>query len=730
MGLWLNESLILNLEKIDAAVLDLAQSGYGIIRVMLRNTNFNHRSPQVVEAVGRIVKKAHEHKVKVALDCEPHKEPLAHDMGSLFPDAIGYRVAKVEATLMGGRFDGHLFVPPGSESRGCDYMGVEAAFLEVGGVCERIDSKLSFSHRVVVEPYRDGFSTNSNTYQEGRPGNHRLCLHMSGDVAGFESGRLIIYAKFFDPRAIDFWSDKVRTYYDMVLESYRGVPLDGLGWDEPTILADWEHYLSGNAFAAAFERINGYKMSDNWALLEDKKITAESIRPRLDYYRTLNEGIFDAQRHFFSRGRELFGNDLILGTHHTWQGEGGINDYRAGLVDYFRLNDNMDAGYTDSWWWDFKSVCYSYTLGSSLGRLSPSGESEINNWDAKPTNSRVAFYSRLMTLMRLNWFNIWYGEATDTCLYPADYTWRETVQSMKRHGDHLKIIGAARPVVEIAMLHGWETVCAINQPEIASAHKTFCLNTAELFVNRNVPFDWIDMRLLSGSTIKNGKLCNDLGSYTILVLPYAAILSHAAWSKCWEFADAGGRIVFVGPPPEFDTEGFPLNEVFSQMLEMENLPLDVYLNKINSSCTLPQYRSDHLDVCYELKADFSNGMTSVEDQVHGIKNKKGNVVYISDLDPRERLLDIIEPWLSSRVICYSDSILWRLYREGDRELVVCIAKEGRTLRGLVRWENGEVEFDAGTVAIIEKADSGLSVHPTRASYVIACQEGELEPRVR
>lgn len=716
MGLWLNEAILRSPEKLDEAVLDLARSGYGIIRTMLRNTNLNHRSPTVIEGVARITELAHTKGLRVVLDCEPHAEPVARDMGNLFPNAIGMRIVRAETAVVNGKFSFHIDAPLASGTR-ADFLGVEGAWLEKVGEVRKIDD-LEFEYRIVGEPYSNGFTTNNHAYSEGRPIGHHSCLHLSGKLPHSVQGRLVIYVRFFDTCVLDFWSEEFRSYYDRVLESYRGIPLDGVGWDEPGIGGSWLDYLWGNATAAAFKRRNGYALKDKWIHLDAPAVEAESLRVRLDYYRTLNEGIFEAQKHLFAKARQIFGNHLLLGTHHTWQGEGGINDYRAGAVDYFRLNDNMDAGYTDCWWWDIKSVCYAYTLGSSLGRLTPSGEAEINTWDSKPTNSRVEFQSRLMTLFDLTWFNIWYGETTDTCLYPADYTWAATVREMNRHKDAVQQIGAAKPVIDVAILHGWETVCGINRADIAAAHKTFCLNTAELFVERSVAFDWVDTRLLAESRIENERLINALGSYSVLVLPYASVLPRAAWEKCLKFADAGGKLIFTGTPPELDLGSSSLRSEFAKLMGIPELSLETYLSGVDAVCTLPNNRPDHLDVCYELSGVPARRLTSIEGKWHGIRNETGNVVYLSDLDPRESLLQVIEPWLDREVTCYSDSILWRLYRDEERELLICIAREGRVLRGLIRWAGEVVEFRSGTSAILEKINGALSIHAQNAEHTI------------
>src|ERR1700733_5630597 len=103
-GLWLSEPFLLHPERLKAAVHDLAQSGYGVIRVILRRTNFNHRSPAVVDAVRTLVESAHAKSVKLVLDCEPHGEPFVADMGEMFPAATGTRLVRGEVSIFNGRF--------------------------------------------------------------------------------------------------------------------------------------------------------------------------------------------------------------------------------------------------------------------------------------------------------------------------------------------------------------------------------------------------------------------------------------------------------------------------------------------------------------------------------------------------------------------------------------------------------------------------------------------------
>jgi len=707
LGVWLNETLIPYPDKMDRAVHDIARSGFGIIRLFLRNTNYTHRSPQVIKAVARMVKAGHAERLQVAIDCEPHNLVI-HDMGNMFADAIGIRLVRAEARVVDGRFVIHV-PPPSTEGSQPDFLGVESAFFFQDGKPMKKIKTLSYDLNLEDARYNNGFTRRWDCHAEGRPYGHcvRDCCLM-GQLEAGTNGRLVVYARFLDTRLSDFWSPSFWRYYDMVLDCYRDIPLDGIGWDEPGVSGNWQTYRYGKSFAEAFIKRNGYSLADKLYLLDEGGFSSETAKVRMDYYETLNEGLFEAQRRMVAKTRKLFGKDALLGTHHTWV-EGGTADYRAGAVDYFRLTDNMDAGYTDTMCWDAKSLCYANTLGSSLGRLTPSGEAEVNALETKPSNSQVRYNARFMTLMNITWFNGWYGEASDGCLYPYHHAWATTAHETKRHAANQKFIGEAKPVIDIAMLSGWETVAAINRADIAAAHKTYIFNAAYLCVERSVAFDWVDTRLIAQSKIVSNKLVNKLGKYAILVLPYAAVLPREAWDKVVEFTRANGTVIFVGPPPDLDVKGKSLSGEFGKLLEMQPLTLNRYLAAIEAVCTLPQGRSNYLDVCYPLKEVKGRMLVSGENELHGIKNAAGNIIYLTDLDPRERLLDLLESKWKPSVECHSDTILWRLYKERDREVLVLIARKDRVLRGLVRFSGQEFKLNGGTVALIESWNGKIHV---------------------
>jgi hypothetical protein len=705
IGLWINEPLVAGSERLESSIDRLGEAGYDIVRLFVRNSNATHRSPEVVAAVGRAVTRIHRCRMRAVLDCEPH-DLLSRDLIHRFPNAMATKLVRCTVRVVDGHWVLRVQPPSAGGGVGCWLEGIEAAFLADGGDFRRV--QLDFTVSRGTQWYQTGHTHRELRYREGVAGaGLRREFELRGHLAAVTDAALTVYARFAVRNLVDFWSDGLTRYSDELLDLYRDTPLDGIAWDEPAADGDWASYRYGTAFANAFERLNGYPLADQLYLLDSNGMSAAAVKVRLDYYRTLNEGVAQAQKHLIHKARSLFGSDLLLGTHHTWQGEGAGTDYRAGAVDYFRLNDNMDAGYADCCWWDPEAVAYAYTLASSLGRLSPSGRCEVNSWHYAPTVSNVRTNVNLMTLMNVGWFNIWAGADADCVLQEGHYTWLETVAAMKRHRAYLQQIGSRRPVIDVAIWHGWEGICAWNQPGLAQAQKAFCLNTSRLFIERNIAADFIDSRLLNDSRAVDGRLVNAMGSYRVLIVPYALCLPRKAFDACASFARAGGRVVFVGTPVAMDERGESLASAFADLLGAPAMHAEHYMAGLDAVCTLPTHRPQRLEVCRPLPIGLRGGLTSCEGERHGVASVDGNVIFLTDLDPQQRLVDRIADVLPSEFEAFGDNLLWRRYRGAGPEMLVVIAKDDRPLRGLVRWSGTSFELSGGSVGLFELSEQGI-----------------------
>jgi hypothetical protein len=281
---------------------------------------------------------------------------------------------------------------------------------------------------------------------------------------------------------------------------------------------------------------------------------------------------------------------------------------------------------------------------------------------------------------------------------------------MRAHDSVQNALHGMEPVVEIAVWHGWEGIAGMNDSRLANAHKTCTMTLSTLTIQRNIPFDFIDSRVIASATIDGETLRTKLADYKVLVMPYAVALAGDAWEVCKRFAAAGGRLVFVGPPPSFTTNGRDISAEFAELVELAKpLSLADYKSAIDAQFTLPNHRASLLDCCISMRGYSANVAVSAEGEPHAASTVSGRVVYLTDLDPRARLLDVVAPWLTPEVECYSDNVLWRLYKEGDRRTLVLIAKEGRTISALVRFAGRLWQATGGTSSLMHHADGQVTM---------------------
>lgn len=702
-GYWVKEPSIRNPQLAVDGVRELAKQRYDLVRVMLRDTNFTFRSPEYVAVIARMTEEAHRLGLKIALDCEPHTQVAGWDMGKEFPGGMGRRVHRAAGQLVDGRFVLHVKPPNGQ----LPMPRVEGAFVRKGSTVTKLPS-LQCGVNYEQEFYDTGFAERYVEYTPGRaPIAPQHYFNFHGRLADHANGELIVYFSFEDNVLIDFWSDATRSYYASLVECYRDVPLDGFGWDEPAAEVGWDCYRWGDATAGAFIRLNGYDLRDRMYQLDEMQLTPEAVKVKLDYYRTLNEGVFQAQKHLCDLARAKCGAQAILGTHHTWVGEGGIADFRAGAVDYFRLNENMDAGYTDGVWWFDGCIDYIYALASSLGRMTPSGATEVNTWHWKPTIAAVEHAVRLMGLMRINWFNIWAGDASDTAKYPEHYTYDACNAAMLRLRKTLGHLEHCRPVVDVAIWHGWEGVMAMNTQEWAFGLKNSQLYGSEALARRCIAFDFVDSELLADARIDGEELVTRLERYKVLVMPYAIALPEKVWSVCKAFANAGGKVLFVGPPPVCTVEGRDVTAEFAALAGIRPMSFEQFSQSVGIRCTLRADGPHRWDVSVPVDMAGGRPLVNIEGEIRGACNQAGTFWYMTDLVPRGDLADLLEKLAPPAVACHSGSIEWRLYRQADgiRKLVL-IATKHRRMRGIIRFAGTEIEIEDGLQAIITANKEG------------------------
>ena len=679
MGLWLNEPLLRDTGKIRRCVEALADDGFEIIRLLLRKTNIPHESPLVVEAARVAAEAAHARGIRVAMDMEPHRS-VAREMGARFPEATAIKLVPCHCRVHDGHWALRIPVPAQLSGPEPVHEGIEAAFLD-GRPIDPPDAAFEY----MADSHGYGFTRLENDYVEhkspcygpGAGAGTSALWGLRGRLAPGTDGDLLLFYRVRDLGQTDFSAPRFRDYYASLLALYRDTGIDGVSWDEPGEGNDWASYRWGDSFPAFFARLCGYDPRPRLALLEGP-LTPESAAFRLDFYRAQNEALREAQRAFLEDAARILGRPLLAGNHHTWQGEGGINDYRSCEVDYFRLAETLDAGYTDCDWWDRRSVRYAYLLARALARLTPSGAAVVNSWHHKPSLRNVRANALLMALMRIDWFNIAYGESTDTCLYPNHHTYPAQAAAMRRNRDFLRATDGAVPLTEFAMLHDWEGVCAVNRADTANLHKGFAMNLADQAVERSLPLEFIDTRLLAASEIRDGRLATPFGSFSAVVVPDAAVLRRASWERLVAFGRAGGTVVFAGAPPTLSSEGDDLATPFAALFGMRPAPFAAYHRWFETNFQpMPNGRPEAYDAVFP--ADAPHTAPDGDGRPAIIRSADGAFLWFTGYMPADDVADFLSArWTPPARVYSPRPVLHQFYRWKGGTYLCAIAPEDPT----------------------------------------------------
>lgn len=717
MGLNINEPLVRDRDRLLSHVRAIAEGGYGILRLFFRRSSLRYSSPEVIDAAVAVSREAHRLGMKVAMDFEPH-EIFCRELVARHPEARMIKLVRCVGRVDGGRY--HLRIPIDGVACCAEPVadGVEAAFLD-GSPCDLSGARFS----AVCDFYGHGAGVDGLTYTEGAAmrGGRQLWT-LSGSLPGAPSGEIVAWYRLSDCGAVDFASPAIREFSTWLLGLYAdaGADLDGAGWDEPAMYGDWASLRWGEGLEAEWRESHGGApfAASLTHFGNDDAASPETIRVRLEYHRVLDVALARAQAHFVSEAARLFGRPMIAGTHHTWQGEGGGNDYRAGASDYFLLGEGMDAGYTDCSWWDPRSVRYSYLLALALARLSPTGEAVANTWHFKPSARDTRDNARLMSLLRITWFNIWVGEDTDTCLFPGHRTWPVQTSEARRHRDFMRATAGAAPLDEIAILHDWHAPCAAGGASFANRHKSLLMNLATEAVERSLPVAFVDAPHISDARIAAATPgsapdaaprldCGKAGDFGVVVVPSAAILPRAAWDKLVAFGRTGGKVVFCGAAPTWDETGADLSLPFAELLGLRSpVPFARHESWLHSNyAPVPEGRALAYDAVFPIE---QGGAGRIEDDAEGrpaiAVSPCGAFRWYSGAVPALDVADELCRLWSPPVRVVGDC-LHRLFVRGGKLFAAVASRDGRPVDAVLVGADGSMRRIGGAPFLWEECPS-------------------------
>jgi hypothetical protein len=515
---------------------EAAEAGYRTFNFSVRNQKRSLLDPAVRDAVGELVSLCHRHALRAMLDTDPTwwGDVIAEQR----PEAALQLTESVEATCRDGAYSFVAPMSPAGSGKGLAtvlFAGIPAVFQADGNDFRRVPT--------------------ADLAWQWMNGNKGVIV--TGNVKGGYEGKLIFYVDFKTFGLADLAHPTYLKAQRQLLDLYRGIPLDAIGWDEPgkgpTTLTTFK---TGEGFSKFFQQQNGYALEDRLVWLDHGDGRPEAVKLRCDYYRTLSEMNYRAQKEHNDYALELFGKNLMLGTHQTWSGLGP--DLTAGVMDYFKLGKVSTAAWTDGSWNNqpFKFVVYNFMLAESLKKELRRRDAYYNDWGRwVPVVEDMRFATRFQMLFHINWWNIFYSDSTELILNYRQEPLRTLAQQDVANLDAFDAFVGDRffPHTDVAIFYGWESMAALSKSLVGPLYATFanlslCLADSGLF-GAQVSSEGIlhavpDKRTFTVSGHR----------YRVLVVPFGVVMSGPVYGKIMQMCAAGVPVVFYGPPPAYLAE--------------------------------------------------------------------------------------------------------------------------------------------------------------------------------
>ena len=549
------------------------------------------------------------------------------------------------------------------------------------------------------------YSSNSN------PGSY-CYLRLSGRVNDPSIVRIRVYAAMESYKHPDVaHPDYLRKQIEL-LETYRDVPLDGVSWDEPGKGNSFNGYKAGRSFLNFFKERNGYDLRSRMLEL-DKGSGAAALQTRRDYYNTLVAMNYRAQFEFNQKAKELFGQDIILGNHHTYSGLAA--DLRCGCQDYFKLGENLSDAFTDTGWDSVvrNEPVYNYVLAESIRKELRKPLSKVVDWSRTPHRAWYDYYTRLKMLYRNEWFSIFigrWGEGHPT--FPWDRHWQDVVRNAGQLEDFGRFTGRrVNGLSEMAVWHSWS---AVAQLESASYYyvrlwMTGNYNLAHQAMINSRFFDYVSSRAIESARVENGRIHFGENSYRRLALPFAVVMPQALWDKVKECIAQKVELVFFGPPPQWITEtGEDISAEFSRLCGVNYFSYEQYNTWLISHKPVPalsNWEPENFDFCFPLTPQ-SGVQTLFNDDgnMAGVRNPANGVTYFISPDPRELFFRYVDrPQGVYPNISHYGYGCYRLMFEPDNTenpVMVCIAPLNGQLNEYFNYNGNIFRIEGGRWAVL------------------------------
>lgn len=667
-GIFLSPDWIDNPELAKPFVRQIADMGYSSMIIFVRHQRRTVLDKQVHDAIKKITSFGHSCGLPILLDTDHcWWGPIFTEM---HPETAMWAIRQVESTVHEGQFEFRAVFP---RMPGQIYMQeLSAVFIPEKDGYRFVEGK--------------GIRTEAMSVAVPSP-----ALVIKGQLPGKYTGKAVFYVALKTCGVVDVAHPRYLRGQEELLSTYRDIPLNGFTWDEPGKgLGDMSTFKAGAGFMALFKKLNGYELRPNLIYLDHLDGSAKAAKIRCDYYRTLVEMNYVAQKRHNDYATKIFGKNLIFGTHQTWSGF--PTDLVAGCIDYFKLGKVLTAAWTDGGWsLESKYPVHNFMLAEGIKKELGFRDAYYNDWgQGHPAVGNMHFANRLKMLFHVNWFNHCISTYSEDLINftqePVRSAAKEDTINLDRFdnmlGDRLS------PYTDVAYLYSWETMAATPK-WMTRVFYTCIVNNSLHLVDKGLYAAIMGVESIRRAKI--GKGCFQTGGFTyrVLIVPYANVLPDDVYAKITRMSEAGVPVIFVGPPPEFTSEkGREIRGDFAARVGFKPITLQDYTAAFAEKGAMPgihDWEPSWLDVTYPLQATTGKKVFDIEGCLSYVQSDSLPLYYMPQADPREDLALLVSQFSKPVAETFAEGTYCRFFtdKQGSGEIVVlAVAKGNITSYGL------------------------------------------------
>ena len=518
----------------------------------------------------------------------------------------------------------------------------------------------------------------------------------NGKLSAKEDGEYLVYLEFLRENEADYANKETYSFLDKFLETFSDLKLDGIAMDEFGAGSRLDKaYLANESFFSLFQKKYKYDLRDKIYLLDIQDKTGEFAQVRLDYFTLTHDLTYEYQKYAKLIFTQKYGDDIFIGFHHTWWGEGNSGDLWAGNIDYFRLAENLSGGYVDAQYDSERTMLSMSLLAESIAKIR-GGEAWNMCWDRHTTPEKFEYFSRVLSIRNVHRIGHSVSKS-DAEIFPEFNFFVDNVGNNKAFGnvrkclqrEYLfeKFIGNAKNLANVAITYNWES-CAYFNNDYMHYHRLSLKALADKLIRNNISVDIIPSDAV------------DFSRYQVIFVVWATVTTESQWLALKKAASEGKKIIFIGPPAIVTDEGRDIRNEFTELTGAKIVKNDIFYGG---------YEVYQWDLWF---TDKQIPMLNWMDENGKSQFEKGSVSYYAyELPLTDIFFDILTELVPLQII-RSDKVISKTYCS-EYEKIICITS---------RWQskiNEEFMFDGLRIKVENGELIGIKTQDGKIKSIIA-----------